>query len=132
MGKDGWCINFNKATRTCSIFDDRPRFCRVEPAVFEDLYEIPEEELAIEACKYVKIIAPIPCFLRFIRGGERDGSLKYLSKELYKTTTKKTQKIARQEKKTNKKTTSVSEYPHGVNPSLASHVRKKERGRLRI
>lgn len=54
VGKDGWCINFNKATRTCSIFDDRPRFCRVEPAVFEDLYEIPEEELAIEACSFCR------------------------------------------------------------------------------
>ena len=73
VGKDGWCVHFNKSTRTCSIFEDRPRFCRVEPAVFEDLYDIPEEELAIEACRYSNHVVPQPalCCLVMVRAGGR-------------------------------------------------------------
>lgn len=50
IGKDGWCKNFDKGSRTCSIYNDRPRFCRVEPEVLEDLYGIPEHKVDKEAC----------------------------------------------------------------------------------
>lgn len=53
VGVDGWCVNFDRATRLCRIYDARPRFCRVEPEVFADMYGIEPEELndfAIQCC----------------------------------------------------------------------------------
>ncbi|HEY9644351.1 MAG TPA: YkgJ family cysteine cluster protein [Coleofasciculaceae cyanobacterium] len=53
VGEGGWCINFDHATRECKIYADRPRFCRVEPDVFHDLYGIEPEDLndfAIDCC----------------------------------------------------------------------------------
>ncbi|VVB12980.1 unnamed protein product [Arabis nemorensis] len=50
IGDDGWCINYNKATRKCSIYADRPYFCRVEPEVFQTLYGIEEKKFNKEAC----------------------------------------------------------------------------------
>ncbi|MCL7037270.1 hypothetical protein MKW94_002408 [Papaver nudicaule] len=40
IGPDGWCMHYEQTTRTCSIYSDRPYFCRVEPGVFDDLYGI--------------------------------------------------------------------------------------------
>jgi Fe-S-cluster containining protein len=54
VGEDGWCIHYNSLTRECSIYDDRPRFCRVQPDVFADLFGIEPEDLndfAIECCQ---------------------------------------------------------------------------------
>jgi uncharacterized protein len=54
VGADGWCIHFNANTRECCIYDDRPRFCRVEAEVFTDLYGIEPDELndfAIDCCR---------------------------------------------------------------------------------
>ncbi|KAF5185191.1 zinc/iron-chelating domain protein [Thalictrum thalictroides] len=50
IGSDGWCIHFDKPTRTCSIYSDRPYFCRVEPGVFENLYGIQAKKFNKEAC----------------------------------------------------------------------------------
>lgn len=53
VGENGWCINFDHFTRECRIYDDRPRFCRVEAESFGDMYGIEPEELndfAIECC----------------------------------------------------------------------------------
>ncbi|CAL9228918.1 unnamed protein product [Arabidopsis halleri] len=49
IGDDGWCINYNKSTRKCSIYSDRPYFCRVEPEVFKSLYGIEEKKFNKEA-----------------------------------------------------------------------------------
>lgn len=54
VGEDGWCIHFDHLNRTCSIYDDRPRFCRVRADVFHDLYGIGADELdefAIDCCE---------------------------------------------------------------------------------
>ncbi|MCU0567522.1 MAG: YkgJ family cysteine cluster protein [Oculatellaceae cyanobacterium Prado106] len=54
VGEDGWCINFDPDTRECRIYADRPRFCRVEPETFSDMYGITPEELdefAIDCCR---------------------------------------------------------------------------------
>lgn len=54
VGEDGWCIHFDRATRECAIYVDRPRFCRVEASVFADLYNIEPDELndfAIDCCR---------------------------------------------------------------------------------
>lgn len=53
VGQDGWCINFDHSTRECRIYPNRPRFCRVEPEIFEDMYGIEPAELndfAIDCC----------------------------------------------------------------------------------
>jgi len=54
VGEDGWCINFDQDNRECRVYRDRPRFCRVESQVFQDLYGIEPEELndfAIDCCR---------------------------------------------------------------------------------
>ncbi|MBV9388885.1 MAG: YkgJ family cysteine cluster protein [Chroococcidiopsidaceae cyanobacterium CP_BM_ER_R8_30] len=54
VGEDGWCINFNHLTRECQIYSSRPRFCRVEPEVFQDLYGIESNDLndfAVKCCQ---------------------------------------------------------------------------------
>lgn len=54
VGIDGWCLNFNHDTKTCGIYADRPRFCRVEADVFAEMFGIEPEELndfAIECCR---------------------------------------------------------------------------------
>lgn len=53
VGEDGWCINYNHQSRECNIYEGRPRFCRVKPDVFEEMYEVPQgefEEFAIDCC----------------------------------------------------------------------------------
>jgi uncharacterized protein len=54
VGDDGWCINYDKESRECSIYEKRPRFCRVEAGSFGKMYGIEEEELndfAIDCCR---------------------------------------------------------------------------------
>ncbi|AFZ11085.1 protein of unknown function UPF0153 [Crinalium epipsammum PCC 9333] len=54
VGEGGWCVNFDHIKRECRIYEDRPRFCRVEADVFADLYGVESEELnefAIECCR---------------------------------------------------------------------------------
>ncbi|XP_066350675.1 uncharacterized protein [Miscanthus floridulus] len=50
IGSDGWCINYDKATRTCNIYQDRPSFCRVEPKVFDEFFGVPRSRFDREAC----------------------------------------------------------------------------------
>ncbi|MGK7899169.1 MAG: YkgJ family cysteine cluster protein [Xenococcus sp. (in: cyanobacteria)] len=54
VGEDGWCINFDHQTRKCTIYEQRPRFCRVQPDTFQDMYEIDITEFndfAISCCR---------------------------------------------------------------------------------
>lgn len=54
VGKEGWCINFDQSTRECRIYSNRPRFCRVQTDVFQEMYGIEPEELndfAIDCCR---------------------------------------------------------------------------------
>lgn len=53
VGEDGWCINYDHDKRKCNIYSDRPRFCRVKPDVFEEMFDIlleEFEEFAIDCC----------------------------------------------------------------------------------
>ncbi|KAB1223971.1 hypothetical protein CJ030_MR2G026916 [Morella rubra] len=52
MGPDGWCIHYDKGTRKCSIYNDRPYFCRVQPDVFEHLYGVSRKKFNKEACRF--------------------------------------------------------------------------------
>lgn len=54
VGEDGWCINFDRDTRKCQIYEQRPRFCRVQPDIFESMYEVAPEDFndfAIACCQ---------------------------------------------------------------------------------
>lgn len=54
VGEGGWCINLDQETRECKVYANRPRFCRVQPDVFEDMYGIEQEDLndfAIDCCR---------------------------------------------------------------------------------
>ncbi|NET60367.1 MAG: YkgJ family cysteine cluster protein [Symploca sp. SIO2E6] len=46
VGEEGWCVNFDHATRECRIYQNRPRFCYVEPDVFQEMYGVEPEELS--------------------------------------------------------------------------------------
>ncbi|XP_031258318.1 uncharacterized protein LOC116116374 [Pistacia vera] len=50
IGPDGWCINYEKNTRKCSVYPERPYFCRVEAGVFESLYGIGKKKFNQAAC----------------------------------------------------------------------------------
>jgi uncharacterized protein len=53
IGEGGWCINYDRDNRKCNIYEQRPRFCRVLPETFEQMFGVePEEfnEFAIECC----------------------------------------------------------------------------------
>ncbi len=54
VGEDGWCINYDKIKRECTIYEERPNFCRVEANTFETLYHVDPKDLnefAIECCE---------------------------------------------------------------------------------
>lgn len=54
VGVDGWCINYDQVNRICTIYNDRPDFCRVTPATFEAMFGTAPEELdefAIACCQ---------------------------------------------------------------------------------
>jgi hypothetical protein len=54
VGEGGWCVNYDHLRRECKIYPHRPRFCRVEPEIFWDMYGIEPEEVndfAIECCE---------------------------------------------------------------------------------
>ncbi|MGF1567698.1 MAG: YkgJ family cysteine cluster protein [Nodosilinea sp.] len=54
VGDDGWCIHYDKGDRTCTIYPDRPEFCRVTAATFETMFDVAPAELndfAIDCCQ---------------------------------------------------------------------------------
>lgn len=54
VGEDGWCVHFDAMARECSIYADRPRFCRVEPEIFQEMYGVEPGDLndfAIDCCR---------------------------------------------------------------------------------
>ncbi len=54
VGEDGWCINYDRDTRKCQIYQRRPRFCRVQPDNFKQMYGVEAsefDEFAISCCQ---------------------------------------------------------------------------------
>ena len=54
VGEDGWCINLDLDTRACTIYEDRPPFCRVQEDTFVSMFGIEPEDLndfAIACCR---------------------------------------------------------------------------------
>ena len=53
VGSNGWCVNYDPLKRECRIYENRPRFCRVETEIFCEMYDIEREEVsdfAIDCC----------------------------------------------------------------------------------
>ncbi|CAM9904889.1 unnamed protein product [Ectocarpus sp. 4 AP-2014] len=44
-GGDGWCKHFDKESRACTVYSDRPRFCRVETETFGSMYGVEPEDM---------------------------------------------------------------------------------------
>ena len=40
IGSDDWCIHFDKKKRMCTIYEDRPGFCRVDAQSYKKMYDI--------------------------------------------------------------------------------------------
>ena len=54
VGEDGWCINYDRNSRQCQIYSERPRFCRVQPDTFESMFGVEPAEFndfAIACCQ---------------------------------------------------------------------------------
>lgn len=54
VGEGGWCIHFDRSSRKCRIYEERPRFCRVRPDIFKQMYGVNAEEFdafAIDCCR---------------------------------------------------------------------------------
>lgn len=54
VGEGGWCIHFDHKNKECSIYDQRPLFCRVTPENFKQMFGVDEDEFndfAIECCQ---------------------------------------------------------------------------------
>lgn len=54
VGEGGWCVNYDHTEQECRIYSERPRFCRVESEVFQDMYGIHPSDLndfAIDCCR---------------------------------------------------------------------------------
>ena len=54
VGEDGWCRHYDHTNRDCTIYDDRPWFCRVQADSFERMFGVAADELnefAIECCR---------------------------------------------------------------------------------
>lgn len=54
VGDDGWCINYDRNERKCQIYEQRPRFCRVQADTFETMYGVEStefNEFAIACCQ---------------------------------------------------------------------------------
>jgi len=48
-GSDGWCKFFDKESRSCSIHETKPAFCRTSADSFAALYGVPHEEFEVTA-----------------------------------------------------------------------------------
>ncbi|MEL6579906.1 MAG: YkgJ family cysteine cluster protein [Cyanobacteria bacterium J06621_12] len=54
VGSDGWCINYDHDNRKCQIYEQRPRFCRVQPDTFKSMFGVEAtdfNEFAIVCCQ---------------------------------------------------------------------------------
>ncbi|MEM9537646.1 MAG: YkgJ family cysteine cluster protein [Cyanobacteria bacterium P01_E01_bin.45] len=45
VGEDGWCVHYDRQQRNCSIYSDRPSFCRVTVPTFQQMFGIEAEDL---------------------------------------------------------------------------------------
>lgn len=49
IGDDDWCINYDKESRMCKIYETRPEFCVVDPRKFKTMFGVEQEDLNVRA-----------------------------------------------------------------------------------
>jgi len=54
VGDDGWCVNLDPTSKACTVFEDRPWFCKVEQMATRNFNVAPEDvpQFANECCQY--------------------------------------------------------------------------------
>lgn len=57
IGKDNWCIYFDKEKRQCTQFETRPDFCRVDKRKYLDMYKLEEEEYTVNPSQIIAEIS---------------------------------------------------------------------------
>ena len=55
IGPDDWCVNFDKESRMCKIYDTRPGFCIVDPKKFKKMFDVEEADLNV-SCLNIYLI----------------------------------------------------------------------------
>lgn len=51
IGNDEWCIHFDKSTRLCTNYENRPSFCTVDRLNFKKMYDVDDEDFT-DFCKF--------------------------------------------------------------------------------
>jgi Fe-S-cluster containining protein len=44
IGRDNWCIHFDKEERKCNQYESRPLFCKVDKKSYKKMFGIDEED----------------------------------------------------------------------------------------
>lgn len=57
IGKDNWCVYFDKEKRQCTQFETRPDFCRVDKQKYLDMYKLEEEEYTVNPSQLIAEIS---------------------------------------------------------------------------
>lgn len=47
IGEDDWCVNFDKTNRMCKIYDERPEFCKVDPAKSKQMFGVDDDDFNV-------------------------------------------------------------------------------------
>ena len=71
ISESGWCKWFDKVSRTCTKYHDRPRFCRATPDVFHDLYNVEKSDFDASAISFCE------SHIDNIYGEESDEAVRY-------------------------------------------------------
>ena len=51
VGEDGWCLHYDRASRRCRVYEERPDFCRVSSlAKFFNISDEETDQFAIQCC----------------------------------------------------------------------------------
>lgn len=52
IGEDDWCVNYDKDSRMCKIYETRPEFCVVDPRKFKLMYKVEKEDFNVRRCRF--------------------------------------------------------------------------------
>ena len=51
IGTDEWCVHFDKTTRLCTNYENRPSFCTVDKAKFKKMYDVEDDDFT-DFCRF--------------------------------------------------------------------------------
>ena len=65
IGPDDWCKHFDKENRLCTIYENRPEFCRVDKQNFKKMFDIDEDEFSVSH-SHIVLFLKSSCFLTYL------------------------------------------------------------------